>query len=63
MHGISARSSSPSDTDVWKEMSMDYTRDEGIRQQSPVEELLLDISARLERMEELITPRSLSGTP
>ena len=42
------------DTDVWKEMSMDYTRDEGIRQQSPVEELLLDISARLERMEELM---------
>ena len=42
------------DTDVWKEMSMDYTRDEGIRQQSPVEELLLGISARLERMEELI---------
>ena len=42
------------DTDVWKEMSMDYTREEGIRQQSPVEELLLEISARLERMEELI---------
>ncbi len=42
------------DTGVWKEMSIDYTREEGIRQQSPVEELLLGISARLERMEELI---------
>ena len=42
------------DPNVCTEYEIDYTRDEGIKQQSPEEELLLSIVNSLDRVEELM---------
>ena len=42
------------DTNVWKEVTVDYTREEFITPISPIEELLQNIDEKLERMEEML---------
>ena len=42
------------DTNVWKEVAVDYTREEFITPISPIEELLQNIDEKLERMEEML---------
>ena len=42
------------DPSVWLEMTIDYTRDQGIQIQSPEEELLQSIANSLDNMEELM---------
>jgi hypothetical protein len=42
------------DAAVWREVTVDYTRDEDILPRSPIEELLRDISGKLEFIGEKI---------
>ena len=41
-------------TNIWEDVEVDYTREDGIDLNSPIDELLREISARLESMEELL---------
>ena len=42
------------DTEVWEEMTVDFTRDVGVHPESPVEDLLLKIDEKLDMIEGLL---------